>query len=275
MHDLPVQKDFEVETALRHQHAVEQVIALMREPEGAALNLEAMAEIARLSPYHFARVFRRTTGIPPGEFSTALRMERAKRLLLTTDLSASEVCFEVGYNGLGTFTARFARLVGLPPGRLRRLPERLHAAFDRIEAGGEDPPPVPPIPDGVAGVAFRVRGRDLGGSRIFAGLFPVAIPQGRPAQGIVLSAPGSHRLSAVLPDGIYHLMAATVPRSGDPLKLLLPAEAMRVGRSRYPVVLRSGRSEGCADVTLRQMRPTDPPVLVALPALLLERLGAG
>ena len=40
------------------------VIALIREPEGAALNLDTMAEIARLSPYYFARVSRRTTGIP-------------------------------------------------------------------------------------------------------------------------------------------------------------------------------------------------------------------
>ncbi len=41
-----------------------------------------------------------------------MRLQRAKELLLTTDLSASEVCFEVGYKSLGTFTSRFTQLVG-------------------------------------------------------------------------------------------------------------------------------------------------------------------
>jgi AraC-like DNA-binding protein len=66
-----------------------------------------MTGIAHLSPYHFARTFRRITGIPPGEFLGALRLQRAKELLLTTDLFTSEVCYEVGYASFGTFTSRF------------------------------------------------------------------------------------------------------------------------------------------------------------------------
>jgi AraC family transcriptional regulator len=92
----------------------------MRDRAEGALSLRTMAEIAQLSPYHFARTFRRVTGIPPGEIQTTVRLERAKQLLLTTDLSVTGVCFEVGYESLGTFTTRFTQLVGLSPTRWSR-----------------------------------------------------------------------------------------------------------------------------------------------------------
>ena len=247
--------------------AVERVIAAMHQREDRALCLRTMAEIANLSPYHFARTFREVTGIPPGEFLTAVRLERAKRLLVGTDLSVAEVCFEVGYESVGTFATRFKDLVGLPPGRMRRLPEELHAALGHADGWYQSLPPPPEE----AGVAFRVHGPDLPGSMIFAGLFPSAVPQGRPVAGTVLGAPGSYRLFPV-PDGHYHLMAAALPRSEDPRRLLAPGDALRVGRARRPLLVRGGRVGGQVDVTLRPVRPTDPPVLVALPNLLLERL---
>ena len=60
-------------TAALHCLAVERVIATMRERLDEDLTLHDMAEIAHLSSYHFARVFRQVTGIPPCEFLTALR----------------------------------------------------------------------------------------------------------------------------------------------------------------------------------------------------------
>jgi hypothetical protein len=226
-----------------------------------------MAEMANLSPYHFSRTFRQVTGIPPGQFLTAWRLERAKQLLLRTDLGVAEICFEVGYESVGTFTTRFKDLVGLPPGRMRRLPEELHATLGRAGGGVRSLHPTPLE----AGVAFRVHGPDLTGSMIFAGLFPTAIPQGRPVAGMILEAPGTYRLHPV-PDGRYHLMAAALPRSEDPSKLLLPGDALRVGRAQHPLTVRRGRAGGQVDVMLRPPQSTDPPVLVALPALLLERL---
>jgi AraC family transcriptional regulator len=83
--------------------------------------LDEMARIAYLSPFYFNRVFRQLTGLPPRRFHTALRIAAAKRLLLTTDLSVTEVCLEVGYQSLGTFTTHFHELVGVSPRELRRL----------------------------------------------------------------------------------------------------------------------------------------------------------
>lgn len=254
-----------------HRATVERVIAEMRERVDETLSLRAMAEIAHFSPYHFARTFRQVTGIPPGKFLGALRLEWAKELLLTTDLSASEVCYEVGYKSLGTFTSRFTQLVGVSPGRMRRLPEELSAALEG--AAGVERPPIPPKPEN-AGVTFRLGGDGLSGSWIFAGLFPGAVPQRRPVAGVLLDTPGIYRLGPV-PDGSYHLMAAALPCSEDPLDSLLPGSALRVGRgNRPPLLTREGGVAGVAEVEMRPPRTTDPPVLLALPALLPELLAA-
>src|SRR5215212_6156528 len=233
-----------------HRLAVERVIAAMRERVGDALPLRAMAEIAHLSPYHFARVFRQVTGVPPGEFLGALRLEKAKQLLLSTDLSVAEICFEVGYNSLGTFTTRFTGLVGLSPGRVRGLPERLYATFGHID--GEHRTSFPAAPAST-GVTFRISGSDLAGTWIFVGLFPGAVPQGRPAAGGILTAPGTYRLAPV-PDGCYYLMAAALPCSEDPLKSLLPGAELRVGRSRDPLVVHAGAIDGQIEVGMRPPR---------------------
>jgi AraC family transcriptional regulator len=97
----------------------------MHRSGGSGLGLCSMAEMANLRPYHFARTFRRVTGILPGEFRTAVRLERAKRLLLSTDLRVAEIAFKIGYESVGTFATRFRDLVGLSPGRMRRLSEQL------------------------------------------------------------------------------------------------------------------------------------------------------
>src|ERR687886_731437 len=99
--------------------AVERVVREMRARLGSPFGLDDMAHVAHLSPYHFNRVFRSVTGVPPGRFHAAVRMDAAKRLLLTTDLRVTDVCLEVGYRSLGTFTTQFRELVGVSPRELR------------------------------------------------------------------------------------------------------------------------------------------------------------
>jgi AraC family transcriptional regulator len=252
-----------------HLPVVERVIAAMREREEGALDLRSMAEIANLSPYHFARTFRKVTGSPPGEFLTACRLQRAKQLLLNTTLGVAEICHEVGYESLGSFTTSFKQLVGLSPGRIRRLPEELDTVFDCAEFAADSLPAAKPE----AGIAFRVQEPERADGVIFVGLFPSAIPQGRPAAGTILGAQGVYRLPPV-PDGNYHLMAASLPRTKEPTKLLLPGDALRVGRAEHPLTVRGGEVRGTAEVALRPVYSIDPPVLVALPALLAERLAS-
>ena len=90
------------------------------------------------------------------------------------------------------------------------------------------------------------------------GLFLGAIPQRVPVACTVLTeAAGIHRLGPV-PDGVYQIMAAALPRSEAPLDSLLPGDGLRVGRGDGPVLVRCGHSTGVASIQMRPMRPLDP-----------------
>jgi AraC-like DNA-binding protein len=257
------------DTIASRRQAVERVILSVRERLDEPLSLNHMADIACLSPYHFNRVFHQVTGLPPTKFLYALRLGTAKRLLLTTPLSVTDVCFEVGYNSLGTFTTRFTQLVGLSPGHLRRLAEQVSPG--RLEslclAFAGAPPGAPRCPS----VKGRITSPVPLEGFIFVGLFPVHIPQSRPAGGALLLGPGDFHIAGV-PDGRYHLFAAAFPKSHDPLSYLLPESGtVWVGAGAGPLTVRGGKARG-QNVALRPLQTTDPPLLVSLPYLLMDAL---
>lgn len=68
------------------------------------LDLRAMARTAHVSPRHFSRSFRRTFGETPHQYLLSRRLERAQHLLRTTDLRVAQVCVEVGFTSVGSFT---------------------------------------------------------------------------------------------------------------------------------------------------------------------------
>jgi AraC-like DNA-binding protein len=232
------------------------------------MSVPQLAQLTHLSPYHFIRVFRQVTGLPPCDFRTALRLQEAKRLLLTTALDVTDVCYAVGYQSVGTFTTRFTQLVGLSPGRLRLLAPSLDIPRDLPSCVTEDC--VSSVPGTV--VRGSIDGVGVTPGPLFVGLFPDPIPQGRPVRGTLLHATGPYTLAGV-PDGCYYLMAAALPWSANPIGYLLPDERLRVGRSAGPLWVRHGRVYGDGDLILRPHQPTDPPVVVALPSLLAERQG--
>jgi AraC-like DNA-binding protein len=96
------------------------------------LDLDAMAREAGYSRFHFARAFAGAYGETPRAYLTRRRIERAKTLLRTANLSVTEVCFLVGFSSLGSFSARFRSLVGQSPSAYRD---------DAVARSG-----VPPIP---------------------------------------------------------------------------------------------------------------------------------
>jgi AraC family transcriptional regulator len=84
------------------------------------LSLDCIAAVAHLSPYHFARMFKTSTGLPPHQFVIARRVERAKRLLRDGgDLTLAQVAARSGFWDQGHFTRHFKRLVGVTPKRFR------------------------------------------------------------------------------------------------------------------------------------------------------------
>jgi AraC-like DNA-binding protein len=83
------------------------------------LDVEALARGVNMSAGHLSREFRRAYGESPYSYLMTRRIERAMALLRRGDLSVTEVCFEVGCSSLGTFSTRFAELVGVPPSTYR------------------------------------------------------------------------------------------------------------------------------------------------------------
>jgi transcriptional regulator GlxA family with amidase domain len=84
------------------------------------LDVEALARGANMSAGHLSREFKRAYGETPYAYLMTRRIERAMALLRDTDLTVTDVCFAVGCRSLGTFSTRFAELVGLPPSEYRR-----------------------------------------------------------------------------------------------------------------------------------------------------------
>jgi AraC family transcriptional regulator len=96
------------------------VVEYIEEHLDAGPTLQQMAAAARLSPYHFARQFKRATGLPPYQYVIARRVERAKQLLQGGgDLPLAEVAADAGFSDQSQFTRHFKRLVGVTPGQFR------------------------------------------------------------------------------------------------------------------------------------------------------------
>jgi transcriptional regulator GlxA family with amidase domain len=83
------------------------------------LDVEALANGVHMSAGHLSRQFKLAYGEPPYAYLMTRRIERAMTLLRRGDLSVTDVCFAVGCSSLGTFSTRFAELVGMPPSAYR------------------------------------------------------------------------------------------------------------------------------------------------------------
>jgi AraC-like DNA-binding protein len=81
----------------------------------SALDLDQLAKVAGVSKYHFVRCFEATYGETPIRYLTRRRIERAQDLLRSGNLTVTEVCMLVGFASLGSFSARFTRVVGESP----------------------------------------------------------------------------------------------------------------------------------------------------------------
>ena len=111
------------------------------------LDVPALAQIANVSEAHFIRTFRATFGETPHRYLQRRRVERAMFLLRVTDRSVTDICLDVGFTSLGTFSRSFHEIVGEPPatyrqrGPIKAVPNCFAMAWTRPSSFGEARPP--------------------------------------------------------------------------------------------------------------------------------------
>lgn len=107
------------------------------------LDVPALARIAHVSAAHFIRTFRGTFGETPHRYLQRRRVERAMYLLRATDRSVTDVCLDVGFTSLGTFSRSFHDIVGEAPTAYRErgpivpVPTCFAMAWTRPSSFGE------------------------------------------------------------------------------------------------------------------------------------------
>ena len=249
------------DTVEAYESAVVRAIGHMKAHLDAPLDLEAIARIAAISKFHLVRVFDEVTGTTPHHFLACLRIQRAKELLLNSTAPITEVCLEVGYNSLGTFSKTFSDLVGVSPQDFRALPKRLTAAqfataIWRYLAGRRKI--AGPVIEGEVEGPRRARGFT------FVGTFTSGVPLGVPYSGTVMVGHGKFRIERpAVPE--FYLLAAFVPLSAKLAEMVVNipislVASLRVQNGNSPV-------RNAPHLRLRPLRPTDPPIVMALPAL--------
>ena len=96
------------------------IVEFIEEHLAEELPLAALAELAQLSTYHFARAFKRSFGVPPHRYHTNRRIERSRALLANPAMAVADVAIEVGFGGASAFSAAFRKLTGQTPTDYRR-----------------------------------------------------------------------------------------------------------------------------------------------------------
>ncbi|RSM47482.1 AraC family transcriptional regulator [Actinoplanes sp. ATCC 53533] len=229
------------------EKAVERAIDTMRIDMSQQLTVDDMARAAMFSKFHFTRVFQRVTGVSPGRFLSAMRLQAAKRLLVTTSLNVTDISMQVGYNSVGTFSTRFSKSVGLSPTEFRRT----GGYAPRIPTSAPPTPGRTRIAGGISAPAISDR------HTIFLGLFPQPIPEGAPIRCAVLPEPGTFRFDDV-PDGTWYLLCHAM--AGDALAL----EQDDIMCATVGPIHSDGKGDVLRNVPLKRVSKADPPVLLAL-----------
>ncbi|CAI1871988.1 helix-turn-helix domain-containing protein [Serratia quinivorans] len=120
--------------AARYQHAAtpdglhretlsrpvrERLASYIEDSLGENITLQAMAQIAELSIFHFSRAFRQHFGLPPYQYVLSRRLERARQQVTQTTLTLTAIALQCGFSSPGQFSTQFRRYFGLTPSAMR------------------------------------------------------------------------------------------------------------------------------------------------------------
>ncbi|WP_164670721.1 helix-turn-helix domain-containing protein [Virgibacillus doumboii] len=244
---------------------IDEVINYIHQNIYDPLSLSQLAKYAAYSPYHFTRIFKQQTGLTPQYYVSSVRLQKAKDLLMHTNLSIRDVGMEIGQQSLGTFTTRFTDRVGLSPSHFRNSMQQANEDFQSLKRINKIQPSLPLLNQHVK-LEGSIQAEVPFDGVVLIGLFPKPIPEGMPLYGTLLFSLGKFCFCDVKP-GIYYLMATSVSWDMQPIDFLLPHRTLRY-KSKGPIIVHQNGSVPFLHVTLRTPRLDDPPILISLPRLM-------
>ena len=260
----PEERAYREDTLDAYNRGVERAIAVMHQRLGDELTVDDLADAAFMSRHHFTRVFSKVTGVSPGRFLAAVRMQEAKRLLLQTDRSVTNVSLDVGYNSLGTFTRIFSDFVCLPPLRFRKLSRPLlQLTLDEVTRF------LPP--NRVHSSNASLCGEVVCASPlalVIVAMFPTAIPRSQPIECDCLTDSLRFSFSRTAPHDTHIFAAGLPPEATMEDAVLASHSRIQVGLRQLAECVPRNR----LSLELRPRRVTEPPVVIAFPLLFAESL---
>lgn len=242
-----------------HAEAVERVIKYMYANLADEITIDDMARTAMFSKFHFSRLFHAVTGLSPGRFLSAVRLQAAKRMLISTTMSVTEICFSTGYNSVGTFSSRFAAIVGVPPTVYRYnggYVSQLSVNARRNDWGSSS--------NTLSGKIIT-SSREPGGL-IFVGVFPDPIIEGKPIKYMISdNLSGEFELDGI-PAGTWYLLSYSFTRGDNSILLNSAYDSISpLVAVHGPIAVQSRLPVEPVEMVMRPMRMIDPPVLLAVP----------
>ena len=260
--DAKSERVYRKDTLEDYRRDVVRAIEVVHDRLGEPLTVDDLAASALLSRFHFTRVFTKVTGVSPARFLAAVRMQDAKRLLLKTDRSVTDICFDVGYNSLGTFTRTFADFVGFSPVRFRQL------SLELIDLTIADVVRI--IRSIPASNETSLLSGDVVSDRslvlVTLGMFPTAIPRSRPIACTCLIDEMQFAIQTSPTRGAC-IFAAGLTAEATMQDAILGSSKILMGRT---IVSQQPTLSGQIRVSLRPLMNTDCPTLFAFALVLAD-----
>ncbi|MFC4404067.1 helix-turn-helix domain-containing protein [Gracilibacillus xinjiangensis] len=229
------------------------------------ISLNKLADYVGYSPFHFSRIFKEQTGLPPQYFISSLRLQRAKDLLLKTELPIRDIGLEIGQQSLGTFTTKFTQKVGVTPARFRKSVQSVKDNLNMLKELQTHHLITKPYGK-YNQISGTIQTTEPFEGIIFVGLFSKPIPDSLPLYGTLLVNSDHFAFNMVEP-GVYYLLATSVPWQMKSADILLPEETFRY-KSNTPFIVDIHVTVPHLEITLYKPRLDDPPILVSLPLLM-------
>lgn len=107
-----------------HEQRFKRVLDFIEAHLSSEISLESLAAEACLSPYHFSRLFRASTGLSPHRYVTRRRIQAAQKMLLSTACPLVQIAIDTGFGCQANFTRVFRKMTGVAPGRYRAFARR-------------------------------------------------------------------------------------------------------------------------------------------------------